>query len=116
MFTQKLVAQLDPKLGITLDQAKKTWWVNLRKNGGMRLTSVGYTVFTRDLDLARYEFDIPDPHVFDQRVLLKLDRKLHMPYYIASTKQIPKKLIFFGSQEAVMINLYGDLLRFIDMK
>jgi hypothetical protein len=46
--------------------------------------------------------------------MLALDRKIQMPYYISATKGIPKKIVFFGSREAVMINLYGDLQKFLD--
>ena len=81
----------------------------------MRLTGPGYAVFTEQLDLARYEWPIQDPHDLTQRRLLDLDRKLHMPYYIHAVKGIPKTIVFFGSKEAVMLNLYGDLNRFLDM-
>ena len=113
-LTEELIKQLDPNLGITIKQAMHTWWFNIRKNGGMRLTGPGYTVFTEQLDLARYEFAIPDPHQFNQHVILDLDRKMQMPYYISATKGIPKKIVFFGSKEAVMVNLYGNLQQFLD--
>ena len=113
-LTEELVKQLDPDLGITVKRARHTWWFNIRKNGGMRLTGPGYTVFVEQLDLARYEFAIPDPHQFNQHVILDLDRKIQMPYYISATKGIPKKIVFFGSREAVMVNLYGDLQQFLD--
>jgi hypothetical protein len=71
-------------------------------------------VFTEQLDLARYEWAIPDPQQFNQHVILALDRKIQMPYYISATKGIPKKIVFFGSQEAVWINLYGNLEQFLD--
>jgi hypothetical protein len=113
-LTEELVKQLDPDLGITVKRAMHTWWFNIRKNGGMRLTGPGYTVFTEHLDLARYEWPIQDPLAFNQHVILDLDRKMQMPYYISATKGIPKKIVFFGSQEAVMVNLYGDLQKFLD--
>ena len=80
----------------------------------MRLTSAGYNVFTNELDIARYEWNIPDPMAFTQRVILALDRKIQMPYYIVTIKGIPKKIVFFGNREAVMINLYGNLQQFLD--
>ena len=113
-LTEQLVKQLYPDSGITVKRAMHTWWFNIRKNGGMRLTGPGYTVFTEQLDLARYEWPIADALTFNQHVILALDRKLHMPYYISSTKGIPKKIVLFGSQEAVMVNLYGDLGRWLD--
>jgi len=113
-LTQSLVDQLPIDSQITVDVAMRTWWFNIRKTGGMRLTGPGHRVFTDELDLARYEFAIADPHQFNQHVILDLDRKMQMPYYISATKGIPKKIVFFGSREAVMINLYGNLQQFLD--
>lgn len=113
-LTEQLIKQLDVDLGMTVKQAMHTWWFNLRKNGGMRLTATGYHAFVRDLDLEHYEYEITDPMLFTQQLILDLDRKMQMPYYIHAVKGIPKKLVFFGSREAVMVNLYGDLKRFLD--
>jgi hypothetical protein len=112
-LTQGLILQLD-NTDITVSQAMSTWWFNRRKTGGMRLTASGFAVFTTALDLARYEWQIQDPHAISQRVILALDRKLRMPYYISATKGIPRKIVFFGSQEAVWINLYGNIERFLE--
>jgi hypothetical protein len=113
-LTQQLVSQLpDPEM-ITVDEARRAWWMNLRRNGGMRLTAQGYHAFRVLLNLAHYDFEISDPHEFNQQMILALDRKLKTPYYISAVKGIPKKLIFFGSKEAVMANLYGDLKKFLD--
>lgn len=113
-LTEELVNQLDTDLGVTVKHAMHTWWFNLRKTGGMRLTNPGYHVFKKHLDLTHYEFPIDDPTEFTQHLILDLDRKMQMPYYISATKGIPKKIIFFGSREAVMVNLYGNLKKFID--
>ena len=113
-LTEELVKQLDPDLGVTIKRAMHSWWFNIRKTGGMRLTSPGYKIFCEDLDLARYEFAINDPHDFNQHTILDLDKKMQMPYYIHAVKGIPKKIVFFGSREAVMVNLYGDLKKFLD--
>ena len=113
-LTEELVKQLDPKLGLTVKRSMHTWWFNIRNNGGMRLTTNGYRVFCDELDLTRYDFPIDDPHKFNQHMILELDSKLQMPYYIHATKGIPKKIVFFGSREAVMVNLYGDLKKYLD--
>jgi hypothetical protein len=113
-LTAELVGLLPKDHQIDLNTAMRTWWFNLRKNGGMRLTGPGYTVFIEQLDLARYEWPIRDPHAFSQHVILDLDRKMQMPYYISATKGVPKKIVFFGSREAVMVNLYGNLEQFLD--
>ena len=80
----------------------------------MRLTSVGYQAFCEALDIVSYEYNINDPTEFNQHMILDLDRKIQTPYYISATKGIPKKVIFFGSKEAVMIQLYGDLKQYLD--
>ena len=98
----------------TLENSLRLWWYNIRANGGMRLTSQGYHACRVLLNLTHYEFNIVDPTEFTQRIILNLDRKLQTPYYILAVKGIPKKIIFFGSKEAVMINLYGDLKKYLD--
>ena len=113
-LTEKLVKQLDSDLGVTVKRAMHSWWFNIRKTGGMRLTGPGYQIFCEELDLARYEFAIDDPHSFNQHTILDLDKKMQMPYYIHAVKGIPKKIVFFGSREAVMVNLYGDLKKFLE--
>ena len=113
-LTEELVNQLDPELGLTVKRAMPAWWFNLRRNGGMRLTAVGYQAFTEDLDLEHYSYSIDNPLLFNQQTILKLDRKMQMPYYIHAVKGIPKKIIFFGSMEAMVTNLYGDLKKFLD--
>lgn len=80
----------------------------------MRLTGMGYMAFVNDLDLEHYEYTITDPMQFNQNMILDLDRKMQMPYYIHAVKGIPKKIVFFGSKEAVMVNLYGNLKQFLD--
>jgi hypothetical protein len=113
-LTQELLALLPDERRITVDQALPLWWFNLRKNGGMRLTATGYTAFVRELELEHYEYAIDNPMLFNQQTILDLDRKMQMPYYISATKGVPKKIVFFGSREAVMVNLYGNLKQFLD--
>jgi hypothetical protein len=113
-LTETLVNQLDPDWGITVKKAMRTWWFNIRSSGGMRLTLPGYDAFVKDLDLENYSFSIDDPTEFNQQMILDMDRKLQMPYYIHAVKGIPKKVIFFGSKEAMVTNLYGDLKKFLD--
>ena len=113
-LTQQLVENLSADSAVSVATAMSTWWFNRRKTGGMRLTGPGYAVLVQQLDLVTYEFDIPNPLELNQRRLLDLDRKLQMPYYIHAVKGIPKKIIMFGSQEAVWVNLYGNLQQFLD--
>ena len=113
-LTETLVNQLDPDWGVTVKKAMHTWWFNFRSSGGMRLTSVGYHAFTDELDLEHYTYTVDNPTDINQQMILDMDRKLQMPYYIHAVKGIPKKIIFFGSKEAMVTNLYGDLKKFLD--
>ncbi len=113
-LTQQLVQNLSTDSAVSVATAMSTWWFNRRKTGGMRLTGPGYAVFVQQLDLVAYEFDVNNPHDLNQRRLLDLDRKLQMPYYIHTVKGIPKKIIMFGSHEAVWVKLYGNLQQFLD--
>ena len=112
-LTEELVQQLDTELGITVDQAMRTWWHNLRKSGGMRLTANGFDVFLNQLKLAHYDYKL-EPFDLNSKLIVAMDRKLQQPYYIVTKKLIPVQIIFFGSKEAMMTNLYGDLKKFID--
>jgi len=113
-LTEELVAQLPEEKRISVESARVSWWFNLRPNGGLRLTALGWYALTDTLDLEFYEYKIKDPISFNQHTILALDRKLKMPYYIVATKGMPKAIIFFGSKEAVLANLYGNLEKFLD--
>jgi hypothetical protein len=113
-LTHDLVGRLDTDSGITDKIAMKTWWYNIRSSGGMRLTHAGYLIFDRVLKLTSYSFDLEDPHVLNSSIILSMDKKIQSPYYIMAKQMIPKKIVIFGSSEAVMINLYGDFKRWLD--
>ncbi len=113
-LTQELIQLLPNDQRISVESAIPSWWFNLRKNGGMRLTATGYDTFVKKLELEHYSYAIDDPMQFNQHIILDLDRKMQMPYYIHAVKGVPKKIIFFGSREAVMVNLYRNLQQFLD--
>ena len=96
-----------------VDTAMKTWWYNIRTNGGLRLSELGYFTFKKVMDLESYSMAI-DWGTFDLATVLKLDQRLQMPYYIEVKKKIPTNVVFFGSREAMLAKLYGDLNKFLD--
>lgn len=112
-LTETLVQQLDPELGVDYRLAMGTWWHNLRAGGGMRLTDIGYRSFTELLNLEHYDYKL-DPFDLDSRLIIAMDRRLQHPYYIVFKKKMPAQIIFFGSKEAMMANLYGNIKKFID--
>jgi hypothetical protein len=113
-LTAQLIELLPEEQRISLDSAVASWWFNLRKNGGMRLTNTGFQTFVEDLELEHYEYQIDNAVLFNQQTVLDLDRKMQMPYFIHAVKGIPKKIIFFGGKEAVVVKLYGNLQQFLD--
>jgi hypothetical protein len=65
------------------------------------------------LDIESYDMAI-DLETFDRQMLLMLDRKLQMPYYIVVKKKLPVKIVMFGSREAMLARLYGSLDKFLE--
>jgi len=99
------------------DSAMKTWWVNIRRDGGMRLTDLGYEIMHDVLHLESWELDLRDREhtIFTKRLVVDLDRKLEWPYYIeVSVKKKRRRIVFFGSREAMMATMYGDLKQWLD--
>jgi hypothetical protein len=113
-LTETLVDLLPDSRRISVESAVPVWWYNLRKTGGLRLTALGYRAFVEELELEKYEYSIDNPQLFNQQTILDLDRKMQMPYYIHVVKGVPKKIVFFGGREAVVINLYANLQQFLD--
>lgn len=104
-----MLAQL-PDNQTTLELAMQDWWQDIRPNGGLRLSVYGFDVFNQ-LEVSRYEFEVPGSMPTFPNQLITLNNKLTCPYYIRLGKK--PKLILFGSQEAIMMSLYGDIERFI---
>ena len=99
------------------DHAMLTWWANIRRNGGMRLTDLGYEVMHDILKLESWELDLraQDQKIFTKQLIVDLDRKLEWPYYIeVSIKRNRRRIVFFGSREAMMATMYGDLKQWLD--
>lgn len=113
-LTEELVKQLPSDYNITVETAKNSWWFNIRPDGGMRLTAPGFKILAEQLGLKFYPYKIPDEMLFTQQTILDLDRRLQSPYYIVTKKSFPIDIIFFSSKEAMLVNLYGDLARFLD--
>jgi hypothetical protein len=108
-FLEQLPGKVQPLP--TFDRALKQWWFNIRENGGMRLTEHGYIVFNV-LELERWEHNL-DSKIINADLLLTLDQKLTCPYYITPGKK--PRLVMFGSQETMMLKLYGDIDQYLSM-
>ena len=107
-LTQQLLNQLPADDRPSFEWALKSWWQDLRDDGGLRLSISGYDVF-KFLSIEQYEFDFTK--VLSPSLLMILNRKLDCPYYLKAGKT--PKLIIFGSQQAIMYAMYGDLEKFL---
>ena len=107
--TQTILDLLPAGHGITVDQAIKIWYYNLRETGGFRLTSVGY-IALKAAGVQSWSVEIRFRDL-TKKSLLTLDRKLQWPYYIDTKK---KQLIMFSSREALMASLYNDVKAWLD--
>jgi hypothetical protein len=113
-ITRRILEHLPEDDRPTYDEACKSWWMNFRDGGGMRLTNAGFMAFAT-CDLETYAFDSPTSLAVISKHLLTLDKKLDCPYYIKIGKR--PQIILFGSKQAVMLAMYGDLekwLTFLD--
>lgn len=113
---QRLMPQVPLEYQQSTDHAMKTWWANIRRDGGMRLTDLGYEIMHDVLKLESWELDLRDRErtIFTKRLIVDLDRKLEWPYYIeVSVKKKRRRIVFFGSREAMMATMYGDLERWL---
>ena len=105
-YTERLLESLPEDDRPTLEEALQSWWMNFRDGGGLRLTNAGFMAFGT-CDLKTYSFDVPPNLPAVARHLLTLDKKLDCPYYIKIGKN--PQIILFGSQQAMMLAMYGDL-------
>jgi hypothetical protein len=115
-IVQRLLPQVPENQRQTPESAMQTWWANIRKDGGMRLTDQGYAMLHDVLGLESWELDLRDHDrvVFTKRLVLTLDRKLEWPYFIeVNIKKKRRRIIFFGSREAMMATMYGDIERWL---
>ena len=101
---------MDPALAPDPEQALQLWFMNIRPSGGMRLTSLGFDTLIKcefehwPVEVDRLKVRLKPPQ------LLGLDRKMQSPYYIDYRK---KRLVFFGSKDAMMMTLCGDVDSFL---
>ena len=103
-ITQRLISLLANGDSITVDKALKTWYVNLRETGGLRLTLCGYQILN-SLDIQSWAIPLDNnKSLVNKKLLLDLDKKIIYPYYIDN-----KHLVLFSSKEAMMALLYGNI-------
>ena len=119
-IVQRLLVDIPDALRESEDRAMKTWWANIRPQGGLRLTQHGYHIMHEVLQLESWQMDLSDdaaralPGRMTKKIILDLDRKLQWPYYLDfNVRKKKKRIVFFGSREAMMAAMYGDLERWL---
>jgi hypothetical protein len=114
----KIVLEQLPDISFSLDHAIKAWWVNLLKNGGLRLSDAGDLAF-RKAEFEYFDFDFFMPNSVNvswNQYMLDLNKKMTCPYYINVKSDENKKMPFiriYDSRIAMLINLYGGVDRYI---
>jgi hypothetical protein len=117
-LTHWLLQQLPQQHRIEQKQALVVWWHNIRRTGGLRLTDQGFQTLAQVLELDHYRIELGSNYAVTNRLIVKLDRVLQMPYYVdfdrtKKTARATAAVVFFGSKEAMMARLYGDIDRFL---
>jgi hypothetical protein len=110
--------QLPEHIKINLDDASKHWFVDFRKEGGLRLSDAGDLAFrTADLEFFDFPFTVKDLPDGLSKGLVRLSKRMKCPYYLG-TKKVDGKVTGFvriyDSRIAMMINLYGNFASYIE--
>jgi len=87
----------------------------------LRLTQHGYHIMHEVLQLESWQMDLsgtdpshPSRSPMTKKIILDLDRKLTWPYYLDfNARKKRRRIVFFGSREAMMAAMYGDLERWL---
>ena len=93
---------------LTVDDAVRHWYRNIRSTGGFRLTELGYQALIQ-AGIQSWQTNIRLQDL-TRAGILALDRQMQWPYYIDTRG---RRMIMFGSSEAMMITLYGDVRRYL---
>ena len=120
-IVQRLLADIPDALREPEDRAMKTWWANIRPQGGLRLTQHGYHIMHEVLQLESWTLELSEDNDargfrsrMTKKIILDLDRKLEWPYYLDfNARKKRRRIVFFGSREAMMATMYGDLERWL---
>jgi hypothetical protein len=112
---RKLFEPIYKIVGETLDLdpavVESHWWHNRKDQAGLRVTAFAYQNLLR-LDVEHHVFGINGAVLTKPRLFLDLDRRMTCAYYL-QLKTKPQQLILFGSKEAMLLALYGDVEKFL---
>lgn len=111
VITKAVVDQIEDNTW-TFDEAMDKWWMNIRREGGLRLSEMGDLSFRyAKIEFFIYDFSIGRDSSW-QLFILDMNNKIKCPYYIGVNKLEKKAqpyIRLYDSKIAMMINLYGNL-------
>lgn len=117
-ITKAILEQI-PDSQIDLNMAMKTFWLDIRNEGGLRLSDTGEKAF-KVADIENFEFPFRLKRITDkdaiysyQNLMLDLSLKLPCPYFIGRHKPNEPFIKIYDSKIAMMINLYGDIYEYL---
>lgn len=118
-ITKAIIEQTGSENSFDIDTAMRTFWLDIRNEGGLRLTDVGDSFFKR-ADIETFEFSFRLKRITDkepiysyQNLMLDLSLKVPCPYYIGRHKPNEPFIKIYDSKIAMMINLYGDIYEYL---
>jgi hypothetical protein len=119
IITEAVLAELPENHSIdsTADSLMTRIWASGRQDG-LRLTEYGDFIF-RMAEIEYYQCDFKLRNgISDHAYLLEINKKIKCPYYLGVNKVEGKKkqpyMRLYDSKIAMMIELYGDILTYLD--
>jgi len=119
IITEAVLAELPNNLSIdsTADSLMVRVWASGRQDG-LRLTEYGDFIFRMaEIEYYQCDFKLRDG-MSDHAYLLEINKKIKCPYYLGVNKVEGKKkqpyMRLYDSKIAMMIELYGDILTYLD--
>lgn len=107
-YTVEVLNALPMHMRLDFDGAMRQWWMNFRKEGGLRLSEKGNTMFGV-AQIEGYTFECKQNNRAWLAMLRDLNNKLICPYYLGKIS-----ITIYDSKAALMVSLYGDIFSYID--
>ena len=110
-YTKIFLKQADIAISETsLKQYMPLWWQNTRdkKEGGLRLTQLGFEFLKDTIDLRFYQIPYPKDKPFTTQTIIFLDKFITCPYYLDNTS-----LYVTDEKKSIELHLFsGDLRKY----
>lgn len=120
VITKAVLQELGVSNSEMVARAHKTWWSNIRRSGGFRLTAAGDQAFQQaDIQCFSYELDLTKQDLSGVggavQLMLELDRLVDVPYSFHRQRGTATVvyLRIYDSRVAMMIDLYGGIVDYV---